>query len=456
MNDMMKTVAVGADPKSLTAGLVDILNRPISAADRQRAALHVLDWIGCAVAGATTPPGKAMIAYGRTMTRGPCRAIGGFSLTARDAALINGSFGNVLEMDDLYRTALVHPGPVIVPAALAVAEETGAPAVSLLDAVVRGFEAMIRVGRSVGPTHYRFFHNTATCGVFGSAAAAASLLRLDDALTVNALGNAGTQASGLWQCRLEDTMSKQLHNGRAAQSGVIAAQLAPHGFTGAKLILEGPLGFYKGMCPDGSPERLLEDANAPWLIHGVSFKPWPACRHTHSTIDAVLALRDGIAPGNVRRIVVSTYRDAVAICDNPDPHTPVETKFSLQHASAVVLARGTPTLADFDTPAAEDPVIAALRAKVELREDAAYTRPYPARFGASVQVDLADGRGVSREVPDALGDPENPLTPEQLCGKARMLLASAGYAPTGSADIIRAALALAEGGAVSDLTRQLH
>src|SRR6476659_4428041 len=150
MNDTMKTV-MGKEPKSLTEGLVDILNRPISAADRQRAALHVLDWIGCAVEGATTPTGQAMNAYGRTMPSGPCRVIGGFSLTARDAALINGSFGNVLEMDDLYRTALVHPGPVIVPAALAVAEETGAPAVSLLDAVVRGFEAMIRVGRSVGP-----------------------------------------------------------------------------------------------------------------------------------------------------------------------------------------------------------------------------------------------------------------------------------------------------------------
>ena len=120
MNDMTQA-ATGTRPASLTEGLVGILNRPIGAADRERAALHVLDWIGCAVAGATMPPGRAMIAYGRTMPRGQCRAIGDCSLTARDAALINGSFGNVLEMDDLYRTALVHPGPVIVPAALAVA-----------------------------------------------------------------------------------------------------------------------------------------------------------------------------------------------------------------------------------------------------------------------------------------------------------------------------------------------
>jgi 2-methylcitrate dehydratase PrpD len=97
-----------------------------------------------------------------------------------------------------------------------------------------------------------------------------------------------------------------------------------------------------------------------------------------------------------------------------------------------------------------------LRAKVELREDPAYTGPYPARFGASVQVDLTDGRSVTREVPDALGDPENPLTDEQLCGKARMLMASAGYSAAAAADVIRAALALVDGGSVAGLTRQLN
>ena len=97
-------MATTREPASLTRGLVDILNRPITAADRKRAVLHLLDWIGCAVAGATTPPGVAMIAYGKTMPSGGCRTVGGVSLTARDAALINGSFGNVLEMDDLYRT----------------------------------------------------------------------------------------------------------------------------------------------------------------------------------------------------------------------------------------------------------------------------------------------------------------------------------------------------------------
>ncbi len=445
----------GDGASGLTRGLVGLLRRPITAADRRRAALHVLDWLGCAAAGAMTPPGLAMIAFGRTLPAGACRAVGGLSLTSRDAALVNGAVGNVLEMDDFYRTALVHPGPVVVPAALAVAQETAATGEALLDALVRGFEAMIRVGRSVGPTHYKHFHNTATCGVFGSTVAAGSLLGLDEAQMVDALGNAGTQASGLWQCRLEDSMSKQLHNGRAAQSGLIAAQLATHGFTGAERILEGPLGFYSGMCPDADPALLLAEPDAPWLLHGASFKPWPACRHTHPTIDAALAAREAVDIGKVRRIVVETYRDAVGVCDRPTPRTAVEAKFSLQHASAVVLLRGKPDLADFDAPAAADPAVAALRAKVELHESDACSRAYPAHFGASLQIELEGGGIIRRDVPDALGDPENPLSEEALRAKAQMLLASAGYPRRTVDDMIEAALALGGGGSVDALMHRL-
>jgi len=440
-------------PRSLSRGLAGLLGRRIGPADRHRAALHLLDWIGCAAAGALTPPGIAMREFAATMPGGRCRSFGGALLAGRDAALVNGALGNVLEMDDLYRTALLHPAPVVVPAALAMAEETGASAENLLDAVVRGYEAMIRVGRSVGPAHYRHFHNTATCGVFGSAAAAGSLLGLDEDQLVNAIGNAGTQASGFWQCRLEDTMSKQLHNGRAAQSGLIAAQLAMHQFTGAQQILEGPLGFYAGMCPDASPELLLQGAEGPWLIHGTSFKPWPACRHTHPAIDAVLALRDSARTRHVSRIVIETFADAVRICDNRDPRTSVEAKFSLQHAAATVLLRGAPILENFDAAAAADPVIAGLRRKVEVQANETLSRAYPARFGASVRIEFADGSAIQQAVSDALGDPENPLTESALAGKARMLLGSAGYAASAADDIVRAAFALTGSGQVGSLTQ---
>src|SRR5262249_56555446 len=134
------------------------------------------------------------------------------------------------------------------------------------EAGVRGFEAMIRVGRRVGPAPYNFFHNTATAGVFGSAAACGSVLGLSQDALVHALGNAGTQASGLWQCRLEDTMTKQLHKGQAAQSGLLLSELARYCFTGPPLIFEGPLGFFHAMIPDRRPELLLARACEGLLI----------------------------------------------------------------------------------------------------------------------------------------------------------------------------------------------
>ncbi len=440
----------------LTAGLIDLLARPVSTADRERAALHVLDWIGCVAAGALTPPGVAMRAYARTLPAGPCPSIGGYSLDSRDAALVNGSVGNILEMDDFYRTAIVHPGPVIVPAALAQAQACGASADALLDAVVRGFEAMIRIGQSVGTGHYRFFHSTSTCGIFGAAAAAGSLLKLDARRMADALGSAGTQAAGLWQCRVEDTMSKQLHNGRAAQAGLQSAQLAVHGFTGAHQILEGPLGFFKGMCPDARPDKLLADADAGWLIHGCSFKPWPACRHTHALIDAALLLREGLDLQRIRQIRAMAYRDAVAMCDHALPANPVQAKFSLQHAAAVVLLRGKPTLGDFDMGAVHDPAVAALRARVEIAEDPALTARYPARFGAALEITLDDGSVRRMQRDDALGDPEIPLDEAALVGKARMLLEASGYTAARSDAMITACLALREGGPVAAVTALLQ
>lgn len=430
MNDTAKaaqSVRPTAESSGLTQGLIDLLQRPVDAKDRARVALHLVDWLGCAAAGATTPPGEALSRFLPELAPGPCRTVMGGALSVRDAVLADGSVGNVLEMDDFHRAAIVHPGPVVVPVAWALGQHLNATTGQVLDAIVRGFEAMIRIGRCVGPTHYRFFHNTATCGVFGAAAAAGSLLRLDTRMLADALGNAGTQASGLWQCRLEDTMSKQLHNGRAAQSGLLAAQLAGCGFTGAHQILEGPLGFFKAMCPDGEPERLLESPDAGWLIHETSFKPWPACRHTHATIDCALALRDQVGePARIRSIEVASYRDAVQVCDRLTPVTPVQAKFSLQHASAVVLTRGRPTLADFDLPGADTAELAALRAKVQLIEDPALTQAYPARFGAWMRVVLDDGQVLEHRFADALGDPERPLDRQALIDKAQTLLVYAG------------------------------
>jgi 2-methylcitrate dehydratase PrpD len=440
-----------AEP-SLSEGLVALLARPIAPADRRRAALHLLDWIGCAVAGAASEVGAVFRAQAATQPAGAVRVLLGPRLTARDAAFANGALGNVLEMDDVHREAILHPGPVVIPAALALAVEVGATAGALLDAILRGYEAEIRIGRAMGGSHYAKFHPTATMGPFGAAAACGSLLGLDATRMAWALGNAGTQTGGVWQCRHEPVMTKQLHTAHAAAMGLEAARMAALGLTGPRLILEGPQGVFAGLAQDAKPHRVLDGADARWLVHETSFKPWPACRHAHPTIDAALALRERIAGRAIHAVRVESYADALAFCDRAAPRTTVEAKFSLQHAVAVALLDGKPPLAAFDPPALARADLAALRARVSVAEDPTLTGAYPAHFGAAVTVTLADGAVLREAMPDALGDPENPLDDAAIIAKARMLMESAGVAPDA---IVAAALALAEGAPVAALNDAL-
>ena len=436
---------------SLLQGLVDIVRRPVSADIRPRVALHVLDWIGCAALGARSPSGLAMADYGSCLGLGPSHAIGVGKLEASAAAFINGAYGNVLEMDDIHRSSILHPGPVVIPAGLAVALREQCTGEDFLDALVRGYEAMIRIGRSVGPGHYRHWHNTSTCGPFGAAAAAGAVLELSSEQMLWALGNAGTQASGPWQCRLEGTMSKQLHTARAAQAGVTAAELARCGFTGPTWMLEGPLGFYAAMCPGPVPENVLADAAAPWLIEQTSFKPWPACRHTHAAIDALLSLRGNIEAAQVEAITVRTFGDAVGMCDNRSPLTTLEAKFSLQHCAAIVLLDGPPRLEGFEPAALHREDVVACRQKVTLQVAEPFASAYPNHFGASVSIRLVGGREVSAQADDALGDPENAMNAEAVEAKARMLMHAAGVARQQVEAIILAARALAQGGTPGEL-----
>lgn len=434
------------NPSTVTERLADRLARPVAPEDRKRAAKHVLDWTGCAIAGARAPAAAAM-----------ARALGQ-DCSKRDVRFL-GALGNILEMDDVDKRALLHPGPVVAPAALSVAVDCGATGGAFLDAIVRGYEATIRIGRAVGPDHYRYWHNTATCGPFGAAAAAASLFALDVETTVWALGLAGTQASGFWQTRHEPaSFAKQLHTARAADAGVFSARLARADFVGLKTVLEGPQGFFAAMCANASADDVVsfEESDA-WVIHDVSFKPWPACRHAHAAIDAALALRSARKDWKqAASIIVRTYKDAILFCDKPAPMDTLSAKFSLQHAVAVALLRGEPTLRDFDDASLDDPQIQALRDKISVKEDSAFSRAYPARFGAALDVALPGEGSLSIETPDALGDPENPASDNTITTKAEMLMQAGGIKSSSAARLIEATLSLPDSDtAFEDYTRIL-
>jgi 2-methylcitrate dehydratase PrpD len=447
-----------SDPEapSLTGSLLPLLDRPITPADRERAAWHLLDWIGCAFLGRTAPAGRALAQWAAAGASGPCTAWGAGPREASVAALLNGGLGNLFELDDVHRQSILHPGDTVVPAALAVAQREGASGSDLLDALIQGYEVAIRIGTAAGPTHYRHWYSTATCGVFGAALACARVLRLGTGQQLDALGQAGMMSAGLWQCRQEPTFSKQLATGRSAQSGLLAADLARIGFPGARQILEGSHGFFAACCEQPDRDALIAGADGPWKLHEVSFKPWPACRHVHPAIEAALALREqGLDAGQIESLAVYTYADAVAFADCPQPGTDHEARFSLQHAVAVACWRGDMTLHDSGPSARSDPGVAQLRARVQVHEDVSLTRAYPGRFGARLVARTADGRDQVAEVRTAKGDPENPLTPLELQAKALRLMHAAGLPDPTAQRVVDSTLALARGGTLQELTQAL-
>ncbi|HEY5756693.1 MAG TPA: MmgE/PrpD family protein [Steroidobacter sp.] len=389
---------------SETERLAERLLQPIDASVRRRARLHLLDWLGC-VAGARTS------------------AVGKIQRNNQSDAPIQAAawLGNVLEMDDVHRAALLHPGPVIWPTVLEVGGDALDP---LLDAAIRGYEAMIAVGSMFDGRHYSYWHNTATAGFFGASAAAACLLGADRDQFVSALGLAGSVAGGLWQMRHEPVMAKQWHLAHAMTTGIAAARQARNGVTGPRFILEGPQGLLTATCEKSKPL----DVGGAWKIEAVSFKPWGACRHAHPVIDAALELKArGLLTG---RVTVSTYRDALVFCNRLNPTSVVEAKFSLQHAAAIVMKRGTPRLSDFEPAAIAE--LADLRKLVTVEESADMTSAYPEHFGARVATEA--GEVTLR---DTLGDPERPLSEAGVVNKVRELMEWGGLASSSIDGIVR-------------------
>ena len=387
--------------ESLTEKLASHLMRPVDRATRQRARLHLLDWLGCVAGGRQSEVAK--LSTGKN--RGD-----GFPATAT-------WLGNILEMDDIHRTSILHPGPVIWPSVLGQAGNFD----DILDRAVRGYEAMIAIGSTFDAHHYGFYHNTATAGFFGSTAghwkydeAGLRDEKGGSAKLAAAFGLAGSVAGGLWQMRHEGGHSKQWHIAHAVSTGRDASRFAADGIAGPRFILEGPQGLYAATCKKPRPMVFPDQ----WRIHEVSFKPWGACRHAHPAIDAALELkaRLGSLDGD---ILIETYADAISFCDRPNPQSVIDAKFSIQHAIAIVAEQGEPRLGDFEPGRIAD--FADTRSRVTVSEASGITARYPQHYGARISC-----AGDRIELVDTLGDPERPLSEEGIVGKARALIAWGG------------------------------
>jgi len=415
---------------SLTQDLVALIRgRDIEPAHLDRAALFVLDALASAWAGSATPVGRILRDWAA-----------GSEFDLKRRALLAGALTHITETDDLHRASVTHPGCVVVPVALALGESSGASGARVLGAVLHGFEAMCRIGAAVGPAHYRIWHNTATCGPFGSAMAAAALLDLDAERTRHALGNAGTQASGLWQFIEDGSMSKHLHAGRAAESGWLAAELASYGMTGPAEILEGRKGFFAATCADPLPEKILAVPDSAWQLALTSIKPWPSCRHTHPVIDCTLDIYRRLDGESVDDVNIQTYQAALDVCDNPQPETEYQAKFSLQHTAAIALLDGAVGLDSFDENARRR--AAELRGRVHATAADPYRSAYPVSWGARVSVTTASGETLTESRKDCRGDPELALDGNGMRAKAIGLLRHGGLDDAAAERLCDSVLAL--------------
>jgi len=424
---------------SLTQQLVQLIrSKPVTKADLEAASLFVLDALCNAYAGRRTPQAIKFLSW--------------YSSQGNDSgrqAFTIGALTHILETDDLHKASVTHPGCVIVPAALAVASRQNSSAIEFLTSVLHGFEASCRIGNAVGPAHYRIWHNTATCGPFGSAMAVSSLLGLSEEQCVHALGNAGTQSSGLWQFLETGAMSKHLHAGRAAESGLVAADLAALGVTGPPAILEGDKGFFRATCTDADPDAVLRSPEEPWQLCLTSIKPWPCCRHTHPVVDAALELHKKIDGREIERIEVESYQAALDVCDRPQPTTEYAAKFSLHHCVCTALLDGQLGFESFGPEQRER--LAQYENRISVIRSASIEAEYPGHWGGSVNVTLNDGSRHTASRKDCLGDPEYPLDHAAMTRKAEELLRFGGWNDQRAQRRINSILELADGFADPEL-----
>lgn len=391
-----------------------------------------LDWLGSALASEGARPIPLFEAYAQKMgpANGPARIlVNGRGTSAYFAALVNGASSHLVEQDDLHNSSVLHPATVVFPAALAAAQDLGKSGRELLLASVAGYEAGIRIGEFLGRSHYRIFHTTATVGTLAAAVAVGKLLNFDKQQFVHLLGNAGTQAAGLWEFLRDAADSKQLHTAKAAADGLLAAYFTEQGLTGAQNILEGEQGMAAGMSSDADPSRLADRLGSRWAQAETSFKFHASCRHTHPAADALLDLmwREGLRHDDIAKVITHVHQGAIDVLGRVVvPQTVHQAKFSMGTVLGLIAVHGKAQLSEFANLSLSDAKVAAFRDKVSMRLDPEVDGAYPARWLGRVEVLTTDGRTLHGAIDEPKGDPGNSLSRMELEDKFRRLLAFAG------------------------------
>lgn len=353
----------------------------------------VIDWHAALYPGMVVPPVTLMK-----------KAFAGESQSPRLKALIEGTAAHTVEVDDIFRDGIYHPGAPTIAASRSLTE--------VLRPVVVGYEISTRIGAAMGKAHYKHWHNTGTIGAFGAAAAAAEALNLDRGKFAHALATVTTFAAGLQQAFRMDSMSKPLHAGRAAEAGVSAALMAREGVTGSLDVMTG---FARAMGDNPDWERGFATLGKDFHITGMTFKNHACCGHTFAAIDGALELkkRMRIEADEIEGVEVGTYRAALEVAHYEEPRTPAEGRFSLKYVVATALAHGSVRLAAFSPERLQCEKTRSLVQKTSVSIDPELEAAFPAKRAARVAI-RARGRREEWLQPTRIGDPDAPLSDRAL------------------------------------------
>lgn len=342
------------------------------------------------------------------------------------AACINAAYGHALDMDDLHNSSIVHPATITIPTALALGQHLKKRGKDIIAAIVAGYDVGIRIGEAINPSSYWYWHTTSIAGNFSSAATAGNLMNLSEDEMNHCFGSAGSQAAGLWEFMNDGAMTKTLHVGKASMNGILSAELASLGFTGATRILEGEKGLIKAIATEYNLDKLIIDFAKPYKIMENSFKPYACCRHTHSANYAIekLVNKFQIRAEDVKSIVDRTYKTAIDLTDNINPQTVYAHKFSLQYCIAACLVYGNLLENIFTEEKISNPLVQETMKKITVYVDEGINYEYiknPDKWIHDLEIQTVDGRILKERIEYPLGDVNNPFDWNMVENKFRML-----------------------------------
>jgi 2-methylcitrate dehydratase PrpD len=409
-SEALARFAGGLDSRALSATVVHAARRAI------------LDCIGVALAGSLEPAAQLVTAQVLSHDRSAECAIwgtGGTRTTAQDAALANGTAAHALDYDDYILAMPGHPSVPVLPAVVAVGERVGAAGAEVLAAFLVGFEVETKLGAFSGQQAYDLgWHPTSTIGVIGATAAVGRLLGLDLSQMRCALGIAVSMAGGVRQNF--GSMTKPFHVGRAAQSAILAAELAQRGFTSSQEAIEGQFGFWDVFAGalDRDGDALAQALGNPFALAepGVNFKAWPCCASTFGGVDAALQVAAGLSDQAIDGVTVDVPYTAPLMLIHHRPTTPLAAKFSLEYCVAAALLDGRVTLGHFSEEAVSRPDLQSLLRRVEYRVPEDWQKGAGAwkQGHGRVEVRLRDGSVRRGATTAPRGEATNPLSDEEL------------------------------------------